>query len=53
MTLNDIIRKANEVAMQLSSGDVPLEYQGGLVKEINLVLLTYEDGKPFIDIELF
>lgn len=24
MTLNDLIRKANNLAMQLSSGDVPL-----------------------------
>ena len=28
MTLNDLIRKANEMATQLSSGDVPLTHYG-------------------------
>lgn len=36
MTLNDLIRKASRLAMQLSSGDAPLD------KEIDLELV--EDG---------
>ena len=38
MTLNDLIRKANEMARQLSSGDVPLD------KDIDFTLATDNKG---------
>ena len=36
MTLNDLIRKAQALAMQLSSGDVPLS------KDIDFEIATYK-----------
>lgn len=41
MTLNDLIRKAQALAMQLSSGDVPL------TKDIDFTIATYK-GESFI-----
>ena len=37
MTLNDLIRKAQTLAMQFSSGDIPLD------KDIDLTIATYKD----------
>ena len=36
MTLNDLIRKANSLAMQMTSGDVPLS------KDIDFEFATYK-----------
>ena len=45
MTLNDLIRKANALAMQMSSGDVDL-YDEGFVQitDVRFDLLDDEDG---------
>ena len=40
MTLNDLIRKAQALSMQLSSGDVPLVFEGEVVDDI---VLEYKD----------
>ena len=36
MTLNDLIRKAQALAMQFSTGDIPLD------KDIDLTIATYK-----------
>ena len=41
MTLNDLIRKANALAMQMSSGDIPLS------KDIDFEIATYK-GESYI-----
>ena len=38
MTLNDLIRKAQALAMQFSGGDVPLD------KDIDFEIATYKGG---------
>ena len=54
MTLNDLIRKANELAMQLSSGDVPLvTADNTLVDDITLDFHGVEDEGPYIDINIW
>ena len=53
MTLTDLIRKANEMARQLSSGDVPLyDYEYDIpIKNIDLELLEDEEG-PFVQMNI-
>ena len=51
MTLNDLIRKANMMAMQLSSGDVPICHNGQKV-EVHLEFHYLNNEKPIIEIEL-
>lgn len=45
MTLNDLIRKANEMARQLSSGDVPLD------RAIDLKLFPDGYGGYFVQVK--
>jgi hypothetical protein len=51
MTLNDLIRKANAMAMQLSSGDVPICHNGYEV-DIDLEFHYPNNEKPIIEINL-
>ena len=53
MTLNDLIRKANEMARQLSSGDVPLHLEKIPVKDMDFDFVTDEDGDQFVEITLW
>ena len=53
MTLNDLIRKANDMARQLSSGDVPLVYEAIPVKDMNFEFCADEDGDQYIHITLW
>lgn len=46
MTLNDLIRKATQLAMQLSSGDIPLS------KDIDFEIATYKDEVVCIIVDI-
>ena len=46
MTLNDLIRKANDMAMQLSSGDVPLvNYNNSLLDDVTFEFIDNKGGQ--------
>lgn len=53
MTLNDLIRKANEMARQLSSGDVPLVLEKIPVSDMDFEFRTDEDGDQYVHITLW
>ena len=53
MTLNDLIRKASDMAMRLSSGDVPLVCETIPVEDMNFEFCTDEDGDQYIHITLW
>lgn len=53
MTLNDLIQKANKVAIQLSSGDVPLVCETIPVEDMEFEFRTDEDGSQYVHITLW
>ena len=53
MTLNDLIREASQMAMQLSSGDVPLVLEGIPVNDMEFDFRTDEDGDQYVHITLW
>lgn len=53
MTLNDLIRKAQALATQLSSGDVPLVLEKIPVKDMDFEFRTDEDGDQYVHITLW
>lgn len=52
MTLNDLIRKANDMAIQLSSGDVPLVCETVPVEDMDFEFRD-EDGNQYVHITLW
>jgi len=53
MTLNDLIRKANALAMQMSSGDVKLyDVDYVEIQNVDFSLQIDNDGTPFIWMEV-
>ena len=46
MTLNDLIRKAQALAMQLSSGDIPLS------KDIDFEIATHKGIPYFVIVDI-
>lgn len=53
MTLNDLIRKASDMARQLSSGDVPLVCETIPVNDMDFEFRTDEDGEQYVHITLW
>lgn len=53
MTLNDLIRKAQALATQLSSGDVPLVCETIPVEDMDFEFRTNEDGELYVHITLW
>lgn len=53
MTLNDLIRKANQMAMRLSSGDVPLVLEKIPVEDVDFDFCTDENGGQYVHITLW
>lgn len=54
MTLNELIRKAQALSMQLSSGDVPLVTANNtLVEDITLEFRDEEDAGQYVDINIW
>ena len=55
MTLNDLLRKAQSLAQQFSTGDIPL--YDGLYREIQDIDLTveddYDDEGPYIIVDIW
>ena len=54
MTLNDLVRKASSLAMQLSSGDVPLTFPRERLTfdYIADIKLEYHEEGPHIEVKL-
>lgn len=52
MTLNDLIRKANNLAMQLSSGDVPLVTEDTIIDDITFDFHN-ENDESYIRINIW
>ncbi len=46
MTLNDLIRKAQALAMQFSTGDIPLD------KDIDFEIATYKDISYMVIVDI-
>lgn len=53
MTLNELIRKAQALAFQLSSGDVPLHLEKIPVNDMDFEFMTDEDGEQYVEITLW
>lgn len=53
MTLNELMRKAQALAYQLSSGDVPLVLEGEVVDDIVLEYKGEDEGGPCVEITLW
>lgn len=52
MILNDLIRKANNMAMQLSSGDVPLVTEDTIINDITFDFHN-EDDESYIRVNIW
>jgi len=54
MTLNDLIRKANSLSSQLSSGDVPLVFprERLTLDPIYNIALGYNEQENYIEVKL-
>ena len=54
MTLNDLIRKAQSLAQQFSTGDIPLYNEQGVeIQDIRLTVEDdYDDEGPYIIVEI-
>lgn len=52
MILNDLIRKANNMAMQLLSGDVPLVTEDIIIDDITFDFHN-EDNESYIRIDIW
>lgn len=50
MTLNDLIRKANDMARQLSSGDVPVKVNWTPMDDVSFEFATDDYGEQYINI---
>ena len=50
MTLNELIRKAQALAFQLSSGDIPINLEKIPVEDLDFELMTDEDGDQYVEI---
>lgn len=50
MTLNDLLRKAQALAMQMSSGDVPIKVNWIPMDDVTFELVTDDYGEQFINI---
>lgn len=55
MTLNDLIRKAQSLAQQFSTGDIPLyDEQGVEIQDIRLTVEDdYDDEGPYIIVDIW
>lgn len=54
MTLNDLLREANSLGMQLSSGDVPLAFprERLTLDYIEDIKLEYHEDGPYIEVKM-
>lgn len=53
MTLNELIRKANSFAMQMSSGDVPLVLEDEVLDDVTFEYIDTNEGGPAVKISLW
>lgn len=53
MTLNELIRKAQALSFQLSSGDVPLVLEDEVLDDVTFEYINTDEGGPAVKISLW